>query len=82
VVQEPEVPEGPKNVDVTVKVTSQGTEDTVYKKQVPEDTKNVSATFEGVGTVTVKVYIAGVLEKTEMLNLNQENPVLNISGNK
>ena len=72
-------PEGPKNVDVTVKVTSQGTEDTVYKKQVPENTKNVSATFEGVGTVTVKVYIAGVLEKTEMLNLNQENPVLNIS---
>lgn len=74
-------PKGPQNVDVTVKVTSQGTEDTVYKKQVPEDTKNVSATFEGVGTVTVKVYIAGVLEKTEMLNLNQENPVLNISKN-
>ena len=75
-------PQGPKNVNVTVKVTSQGSEDTVYMKEVPENTENVSATFEGVGTVTVKVYIAGVLEKTEMLNLNQENPVLNISGNK
>ena len=74
--------EKPKNVDVTVKVTSQGTEDTVYKKQVPEDTENVSATFEGIGTVTVKVYISGVLEKTEMLNLNQDNPVLNIVGNR
>ena len=74
--------EEPKNVDVTVKVTSQGTEDTVYKKQVPEDTENVSATFEGIGTVTVKVYISGVLEKTEMLNLNQDNPVLNIVGNR
>jgi len=77
-----EEPKGPQNIDVTIKVTSQGSEDTVYKKQVPEDTKNVSATFEGIGTVTVKVYIAGVLEKTEMLNLNQENPVLNIKGNK
>ena len=73
---------GPKNVDVTVRVTSQGTEDTVYKKEVPEDTENVSATFQGIGTVTVKVYISGVLEKTEMLNLNQDNPVLNIVGNK
>ena len=75
-------PEGPKNVDVTVRVTSQGVEDTVYKKEVPEDTENVSATFQGIGTVTVKVYISGVLEKTEMLNLNQDNPVLNIVGNR
>jgi len=75
-------PQGPKNVNVTVKVTSQGSEDTVYMKEVPENTENVSASFEGVGTVTVKVYIAGVLEKTSTLNLNQENPVLNISGNK
>ena len=74
--------EGPKNVDVTVRVTSQGVEDTVYKKEVPEDTENVSATFQGIGTVTVKVYISGVLEKTEMLNLNQDNPVLNIVGNR
>lgn len=77
-----ETPTGPKSIDVTVKVTSQGVEDTVYKKQVLENTKNISASFEGIGTVTVKVYIAGVLEKTEMLNLNQDNPVLNISGNK
>jgi len=75
-------PQGPKNVNVTVKVTSQGSEDTVYMKEVPENTENISATFEGVGTVTVKVYIAGVLEKTSTLNLNQENPVLNISGDK
>ena len=70
----------PENVEVTIKVTSQGVEETIYKKDIPENTTNITATFQGVGTVTIKLYVAGVLEKQEMLNLNQEDPKLVISG--
>ena len=73
-----EVTNKPNNVEVMVKVTSQGSEDTVYRQQHSEDTKNVGIEIEGVGNVTVKVYIGGVLEKTELLNLNQENPILTV----
>lgn len=68
----------PKNVEVMVKVTSQGSEDTVYKQSHLENAENVNVKIQGVGNVTVKVYIGGVLEKTQILNLNQENPVLEV----
>jgi len=73
-----EITNKPNNVEVMVKVTSQGAEDTVYRQQHSEALKNVGIGIEGVGNVTVKVYIGGVLEKTEILNLNQENPVLTV----
>ena len=54
---------------------------TNLKKDVDYTVSYSNNKMPGIGTVTVKVYIAGVLEKTEMLNLNQENPVLDISKN-
>lgn len=74
-----EITNKPEDVEVMVKVTSQGTEDTVYKQSHKEDVENVTVSIQGVGNVTVKVYIAGVLEKTQILNLNQENPTLTVS---
>ena len=63
-------------VEVEVKVG----EDTVYKQNHKKDTENISVTVEGVGTVTIRVYIEGVLRKTESMNLNRDNQVLNISN--
>ena len=74
-----EIMNSPENVDVVVKVTSQGIEDTVYDEKVSEDVENLSVDIQGVGTVTVKVLINGVLQKTSTLNLNDKNPVLNVS---
>ena len=73
-----EITNPPSDVEVMVKVTSQGTEDTVYKQSHKENVENVRVSIQGVGNVTVKVYIGGVLEKTQILNLNQENPVLTV----
>lgn len=61
-----------KTVDVEVKVG----EDSVFKKE-----KSKNDTFEvevkGIGTITVKVYIDGVLEnRTQQLNLNSEKEIV------
>ena len=64
-----------EKVEVTVKVTSAGTEDTVYKKKVGKDTENINLTVQGVGTITVKVYISGILERQTQMNLNDSNAV-------
>ena len=63
------------NVEVMVKVG----DDTVYKQSHKADTDNVSVTVQGIGNVTVKVYIDGVLEKTQIMNLNEENPTITVS---
>lgn len=65
----------PEKVELMVKVTSQGTEDTVYKEKHNEDLENVNIPIQGVGTVTIKVYIDGVMKKQTQLNLNESNPV-------
>lgn len=67
-----------ENVEVVVKVTSNGIEDTVYKKTHKEDTEKITVPVEGVGTITVKVFIDGVRATQEQLNLNSSNPVINI----
>ena len=64
-----------EKVEVTVKVTSAGTEDTVYKKKVGKDTENINLTVQGVGTITVKVYVSGILERQTQMNLNDSNAV-------
>lgn len=69
----------PADVEVMVKVTSQGTEDTVYKQKHKENVKDINLDIQGVGNVTIKVYIAGVLEQTQILNLNQDNAQLIIT---
>ena len=69
----------PDKVEVKVNVTSQGVEDTVYKQSHLENTENVPVRIEGVGNVTVKVYVAEKKEKTQICNLNQEDTTFEIS---
>ena len=68
----------PKSVEVLVKVTSQGSEDTVYKRNHKENQENIEAPVSGVGTITIKVYVDNVLKKTEQLNLNSDKPVIEV----
>ena len=65
-------------VQVRVTVTSEGTEETVYNQEQRKDVTNLRVTVSGRGTITVKVFIDEVREAQESLNLNSENPVLNI----
>ncbi|MBQ9297472.1 MAG: Stk1 family PASTA domain-containing Ser/Thr kinase [Clostridia bacterium] len=67
-----------KSVEVMVKVTSDGSEDTIYKKSHKEDTEKITVPVEGIGTITVKVFIDDVRKTQEQMDLNKDNPVLNI----
>ena len=60
----------PNSVEVMVKVTSNGAEDTVYKKKHLENTENITVDIEGIGTITVKVFVDGVRKTQEQMNLN------------
>ena len=44
--------------------------DTVYKEKVNPQVESISQKISGKGTVTVKVYIDGILKKSKDLNLN------------
>ena len=71
-----ETVEVPKS-NVTVKVTSAGTEDTVYNATHTNDTSKITVPVSGIGTITVKVYINDVLgNRTKTLDMNSSNPVL------
>lgn len=65
-------------VRVEVKVTSEGTEDTIYSEIHRKDTNNINIPVSGRGTITVKVFIDGVREVQETMNLNTSKPILNI----
>ncbi len=67
-----------ESVEVVVKVTSNGIEDTVYKKSHKKDTEKITVPVEGVGTITVKIFLDGVRNTQKQLDLNASNPVLNI----
>ncbi len=54
---------------------SNKTEDTVYRQKIGKDTENINVTVEGIGTVTVKVYVSGILERQTQMNLNDANTV-------
>lgn len=54
---------------------SNKTEDTVYRQMIGKDTENINLTVEGVGTITVKVYVSGILERQTQMNLNDTNAV-------
>ena len=61
----------PANVKLRVTVTSQGTTETAYEQSVSPTNEKVAVKISGKGTVTVKVYIDGVLGGREyQLNLN------------
>ena len=65
-------------VKVEVKVTSEGSEDTVYSETHRKDTTRVTVPVSGKGTITVKVFIDGVRKAQKTLNLNGSSTVLNI----
>lgn len=61
----------PKDVKLKVTVTSQGTTETAYEQNVKPTNEAVAVKISGKGTVTIKVYIDGVLGGREyQLNLN------------
>ena len=47
-------------------------DDTIYSETKKKNETNISANFEGKGTVTIKVYVDDVLKTTKTLNLNSE----------
>ena len=55
---------------VTVKVTSAGSEDIVYEKENSLDSTAISVPVQGVGTITVKLYVADVLKGQTQMDLN------------
>ena len=60
----------PKDVKLKVTVTSQGTTETAYDQNVKPTNEAVAVKISGKGTVTIKVYIDGVLGGREyQLNL-------------
>ena len=65
---------GTETVQVEIKVN----EETVYKESHSRDTEQISQVITGKGTVTIKVFVDGVRKAQKTLNLNSENPVLNI----
>ena len=63
----------PENVKLRVTVTSQGTTETAYEQNVKPTNEAVSVKVSGKGTITVKVYIDGVLGGREyQMNLNDK----------
>lgn len=68
----------PNSVEVVVKVTSNGTEDTVYKKKHLENSENIIVNVEGIGNITVKVFVDGVRKSQNQLDLNSTDTTLNI----
>ena len=56
----------------TSKVEITADSDTIYSKNVAQDTTNISASVTGKGTVTIKIKVDDVLKKTVTMNLNQQ----------
>ena len=65
-------------VNVRITVTSEGVEEPVYDEACSVEETNLSIQVSGRGTITVKVFVDGVRKDQRTLDLNSENPVLNI----
>ncbi len=68
----------PEKSEIMVKVTSKGTEDTVYKQSVLDNTENLAVQVEGKGTITVKVYVDEVRRYIGTINLDSTNTVVSV----
>ena len=74
-----EVDEDGTEIDPTVQLEVRVNDETVYKETKRKDEENITVPVSGKGTITIKVFINGVKNGTDKtLNLNSENPVLNI----
>lgn len=65
-------------INPTVELRIEVNDETVYNGDQRKDNENFTRTISGKGTVTVKVFVDGVKEAEKQLNLNTNNPVLNI----
>lgn len=68
----------PGKSEIMVKVTSKGTEDTVYKQSILDNTESLSVPVEGKGTITVKVYVDEVRRYIGTINLESSNTVISV----
>jgi len=50
-------------------------DDTIYSENHKENETNVKASFSGVGTVTVKLYVDDILKGQRQVNLSKEQTV-------
>ena len=66
----------PQNVTVMVKLD----DETVYKKDVPENTENLNVSIKAKGVVQIKVYVNDVRYANEQMDMNSDNRVLNVKG--
>ena len=62
------IPTEPKQAKVRIAAG----EDVIYNNTVSKTETNLTKEFQGIGTVTIKVYIDDILEKTSQLNLNEK----------
>ena len=62
--------EGNEIAPESIKVKVTAGDDTVYEKSISPATESISAPVSGVGTITVKVYIDGVVKGTKQMDLN------------
>lgn len=66
-------------INPTVELEVRVNDEVVYKETQRKDATNITVPVSGKGTITIKVFIDGVKKGTDRtLNLNSENPVLNI----
>ena len=64
----------PENVEVRIVVG----EDVQFRESFPPDTEKVTANIQGIGNVIVKVYVDDVMRKTQTIDLNSNNTVLDV----
>ena len=72
--EEENIVEEVSKIEVELKVTSEGTTNTVYNKKVSANNENISVTVQGKGTIRIELYIDGVY-RLQQLDLNTEKPV-------
>lgn len=58
--------------DINLRVAIE--EKTIYEDMVSKDTQSMSLNIEGMGVVSIKIYMNGNLNKQTKLDLNKENP--------
>ncbi len=74
-----DVDETGTEINPTVELEVRVNDEVVYKETQRKDATNITVPVSGKGTITIKVFIDGVKKGTDRtLNLNSENPVLNI----
>ena len=74
-----DVDETGTEINPTVELEVRVNDEVVYKETQRKDATNITVPVSGKGTISIKVFIDGVKKGTDRtLNLNSENPVLNI----